>query len=46
MKINKKVAIYARVSTNKQEVDMQLHESRGCCKRSGWGGGGALIDVT
>ena len=33
---NKKVAIYARVSTDKQKVDMQLLELRDFIKRSGW----------
>ena len=33
---NKTVAIYARVSTDKQKVDMQLQELRLFVKRSGW----------
>ena len=33
---NKTVAIYARVSTDKQKVDMQLRELRLFVKRSGW----------
>jgi DNA invertase Pin-like site-specific DNA recombinase len=33
---NKTVAIYARVSTDKQKVDMQLRELRAFIKRSGW----------
>jgi len=32
----KTVAIYARVSTDKQKVDMQLHELRQYVARSGW----------
>lgn len=35
-KKQKSVAIYARVSTNKQKVDMQLRELRDFVKRSGW----------
>ena len=35
-KQNKSVAIYARVSTDKQKVDMQLRELRDFVKRSGW----------
>jgi DNA invertase Pin-like site-specific DNA recombinase len=31
-----KIAIYARVSTDKQSVDMQLHELRNFVQRSGW----------
>ncbi len=34
--INKTFAIYARVSTDKQKVDMQLNELRQFVKRSGW----------
>jgi len=33
---NKTAAIYARVSTDKQKVDMQLHELRNFAARSGW----------
>lgn len=33
---NKTVAIYARVSTDKQKVDMQLRELKAFIKRSGW----------
>jgi DNA invertase Pin-like site-specific DNA recombinase len=33
---HKSVAIYARVSTDKQKVDMQLNELRDFIKRSGW----------
>ena len=33
---HKTVAIYARVSTDKQKVDMQLRELRSFVKRSGW----------
>ena len=33
---SKTVAIYARVSTDKQKVDMQLNELRAFVKRSGW----------
>lgn len=33
---NKKAAIYARVSTDKQKVDMQLNELRQFADRSGW----------
>ena len=33
---NQMVAIYARVSTDKQKVDMQLNELRDFVKRSGW----------
>ena len=33
---NKSVAIYARVSTDKQKVDLQLDELREYIKRSGW----------
>ncbi len=39
MKIGRKtktVAIYARVSTDRQKVDMQLHELRQFAARSGW----------
>lgn len=37
MKTKKKiVAIYARVSTDKQKVDMQLNQLREFVKRSGW----------
>jgi len=32
----KAVAIYARVSTDKQKVDMQIRELRDFVKRSGW----------
>ena len=35
-KQKQKVAIYARVSTDKQKVDMQLRELRDFIKRSGW----------
>ncbi|MHA2218935.1 MAG: recombinase family protein [Candidatus Hodarchaeales archaeon] len=35
-KQKKLVAIYARVSTDKQKVDMQLNELRSFVKRSGW----------
>jgi DNA invertase Pin-like site-specific DNA recombinase len=35
-KKQKSVAIYARVSTDKQKVDMQLRELRDFVKRSGW----------
>jgi len=35
-KKSKSVAIYARVSTDKQKVDMQLSELRQFVKRSGW----------
>ena len=30
------MAIYARVSTGKQERDMQLRECRAHCRRAGW----------
>jgi DNA invertase Pin-like site-specific DNA recombinase len=33
---NKTVVIYARVSTDKQKVDMQLNELRDFINRSGW----------
>jgi DNA invertase Pin-like site-specific DNA recombinase len=33
---NKTVAIYARISTDKQKVDMQLNELRDFINRSGW----------
>lgn len=33
---NKKVAVYARVSTDKQKVDMQIHELREFVKRRSW----------
>ena len=33
---SKTVAIYARVSTDKQKVDMQLNELRDFINRSGW----------
>jgi site-specific DNA recombinase len=36
IKEQKSVAIYARVSTDKQAVDMQLAELRAFSKRSGW----------
>jgi DNA invertase Pin-like site-specific DNA recombinase len=36
MKQMKSVAIYARVSTDKQAVDMQLAELREYAKRAGW----------
>ena len=36
MKQKKSVAIYARVSTDKQKVDMQLDELRDYVKRAGW----------
>ena len=36
MKQKKSVAIYARVSTDKQAVDMQLTELRDYAKRAGW----------
>ena len=36
MKTKKSVAIYARVSTDKQKVDMQLVELRDYVKRAGW----------
>ena len=32
----KSVAVYARVSTDKQKVDMQLQELNDFIKRSGW----------
>jgi DNA invertase Pin-like site-specific DNA recombinase len=32
----KTVAVYARVSTDKQKVDMQLQELSDFIKRSGW----------
>ena len=32
----KAVAIYARVSTDRQKVDMQIRELRDFVKRSGW----------
>ena len=35
-KQTKTVAIYARVSTDRQKVDMQLHELRQFAARSGW----------
>ncbi len=35
-KQKKTVAIYARVSTDKQKVDMQIRELRQFAKRSGW----------
>lgn len=35
-KPKKAVAIYARVSTDKQKVDMQLNELRQFVARSGW----------
>ena len=34
--VQKTVAIYARVSTDKQKVDMQIRELREFVKRSGW----------
>ena len=34
--MSKSVAIYARVSTDKQQTDMQLHELRQYVKRSSW----------
>ena len=36
-KSKKQVAIYARVSTDKQAADMQLTELRSYVKRSKWG---------
>jgi DNA invertase Pin-like site-specific DNA recombinase len=33
---NKTAVIYARVSTDKQKVDMQLNELRQFATRSGW----------
>lgn len=33
---NKNVALYARVSTDRQKVDMQLRELEAFVKRSGW----------
>jgi DNA invertase Pin-like site-specific DNA recombinase len=35
-KKHKTAAIYARVSTDKQKVDMQLNELRQFAARSGW----------
>ncbi|RJQ14988.1 MAG: hypothetical protein C4560_11105 [Nitrospiraceae bacterium] len=35
IKKNKSVAVYARVSTDKQKVDMQLQELNAFIKRSG-----------
>ena len=37
VKPKKQVAIYARVSTDKQAADMQLTELRSYVKRSKWG---------
>lgn len=34
--MKKTVGIYARVSTDKQTVDMQIHELKGYIKRRGW----------
>lgn len=39
------VAIYARVSTDKQSVDMQLHELRNFAQRSGWSVYAEFIDL-
>lgn len=34
--MKKAVAIYARVSTDRQTVDMQIHELKEYVKRRGW----------
>ncbi|MEX1284516.1 MAG: recombinase family protein, partial [Desulfobacterales bacterium] len=34
--MSKKVAIYARVSTDRQTTDSQLHEIRGFVRRAKW----------
>jgi DNA invertase Pin-like site-specific DNA recombinase len=40
-----RAAIYARVSTGKQERDMQLRECRAHCRRAGWALAGEYTDT-